>query len=194
MSKPFKLSITDYYPRNAYPIYSGSDEAMDKTIDFMDTKPLDKRQDYDLRFKIKATEEKTKKLDVLFTNAMMSVLLSSKAIKILNELCPEQFQVFDTVIECKDCMIDTYKAINILNEVEVSDSEKSIYERCPRSLDPEESIAGYKWGGFVIKDQPMEPIHIARDAKFHPAIIISATLKEAFEKAKIKGCQYWAGD
>jgi hypothetical protein len=40
----------------------------------------------------------------------------------------------------------------------------------------------------------MEPIHIARDAKFHPSIIISATLKEAFEKAKVKGCDYWAGD
>jgi hypothetical protein len=182
MSKPFELGIAEYYPRNAYPIYSGSDEAMDKTLDFMDTKVLDVKFNYELYFKIKATTEQTQKLDVLFTNAMMSVLLSSKTMVILNELCPEQFQVFDATIECKDGVVDTYKAINILNEVNVSDPEKSVMSK----------VVGYL--KCVFKEQPIEPIHIARDAKFHPAIIISATLKEAFEKAKVKGCQYRSGD
>lgn len=186
MSKPFKLSITDYYPRNAYPIYSGSDEALDKTLDFMDTKVLDVKFNYGLNFKTKALIKQTQKLDVLFTNAMMSVLLSPKAMTILNELCPDQIQIFDAKIECKDGMIDTYKAINILNEVDVSDSEKSELKDLGDGC-----IVGYR--KFVIKDQPMEPIHIGRE-KNSSVVMISATLKKAFEKAKIKGCQYRSGD
>lgn len=186
MSQPFKLSITDYYPRDSYPIYSGSDDGLDKTMDFMAVKPLDVQHDYGLQFKIKASAEKTQKLDVLFTNAMMKVLLSPKAMQIIENLCPEQVQVFDAVIECKDGRVDTYKALNILNEVDVSDPEKSEIQDLGDGC-----IVGYH--KFVIKDQAMEPIHIGRE-KNSSAIIISATLKEAFEKAKIKGCQYWPGD
>ncbi len=40
----------------------------------------------------------------------------------------------------------------------------------------------------------MEKIHICRDKSFRPKIIISSTLKEALEKAKVKGCKYGEGD
>jgi len=187
MTKPFKLSIAEYYPQNAYSIYSGLDDALDKILDFMDMRPLNTQEEYNLKFKIKITVEKARKLDVLFTNAMMSVLLSPKVMGVLQEICPEQFQIFDTVIMCKDGDVTEYKAINILNYYDVSDPDKSVY----RYFD-DGDVRGYD--KFVIKDQPMEPLHVARDKKFPPKIIISATLKEALEKAKIRGCRYWSGD
>lgn len=189
MNKPFKFSIRDHYPRDCYPIYEGTDDELDKTFDFMRTTYISTEHDYNLRFRIKTSVEKGQKLDVLFTNAMMSVLLSPKVMSILNKICPEQFQTFDTVIACKDGTVDTYKAINILHEIDVSDPEKRQFDY----LSDNKTIIGYKNNKFIIKDQPIEPIHIGRD-KYSSVVIISATLKEAFEKAKVKGCQYWQGD
>lgn len=77
----------------------------------------------------------------------------------------------------------------ILNEVDVSDPEKSRYE-----FFPSRRCSGYEYGNFVFKKESIEPTHIGREKYSRPNIFISATLKEAFEKAKIKGCQYWEGD
>lgn len=187
MSQPYELTISDYYANNRVPIYKGDVPASDKVLDaFYVTIPLNLKEDYGLEYVVGTTMDNLKKYDVLFTNAYLK-LFSPKAISVLQESCPDQIQIFGTVIECQDGVIDTYKAINILNEVDVSDPVKSKYKYFD-----EGEVRGYE--KFVIMDHPMEPIHIARDAKFHPKIIISATLKEAFEKAKIKGCQYWPGD
>lgn len=117
------------------------------------------------------------------------MLLSPKAIDVLQAICPEQIQLFDVHIQCKDGDVTEYKAINILNYYDVSGHKKSVYAHLTDGR-----ICGYDWGGFVIKDQPMEPLHIARDTISHATIIISATLKKALEKAKIRGCRYWPGD
>lgn len=153
----------------------------DRLLDFMQVKPLDMTFDYQLRYEVLTSKKIIESYGIVWINTPVNVLFSPKAMKIIEALCPEQVQVFDTVIECKDGVVDTYKALNILNEVDVSDPEKSVMSK----------VIGYN--KCVFKDLSIEPIHIAQDAKFHPAIIISATLKEAFEKAKIKGCKYWPG-
>lgn len=187
MSKPYELTIIDNYGNSRIPVYQGDIEASDRILeDFYGVKPLDLKENYHLIYKVTAGIKSLNQYDVLFTTAYL-VLFSPKALSVLNEVCLEQIQVLDTVIHCKDGVVDTYKAINILHAVDVSDPEKSKYKYFD-----EGEVRGYK--RFILKDQPMEPIHIARDLKFTPKIIISATLKEAFEKAKIKGCQYWAGD
>ena len=157
--------------------------------EFMRVKPLDVQHDYNLRFEVLTTMDKIQKYDLVQVNTPQRYLFSPKAMGILNELCPDQIQIFDTVIECKDGQITEYKAINILNEVDVSDPEKSKFQYLRDKL----TVIGYREGKFIFKNHSLEPIHIGRD-KYASSIIISATLKEAFEKAKIKGCQYWPGD
>ena len=186
MSKPFELILSDGY-RNAHIGTCLHNDPENRLYDFMAVKLLDTTFDYQLRFEVDTTSKIIQQYDIVWVNTPNDILLSPKVMAILNELCPQQIQIFDATIECKDGFIDMYKAINILNEFDVSDSEKSRY----KYFDDGE-IRGYH--KFVIKDQPMESIHIARDARLRPKIILSATLKEAFEKAKVKGCDYWAGD
>ena len=104
---------------------------------------------------------------------------------VLMQLCPDQIQVFDTVVVCKDGELRDYKALNILNKVDVSDPEKSIYTYFITAPD---KISGYD--KCVFKENCMGNIHIARDEKFRPEIIISETLKNALQKAKVKGFEF----
>ena len=183
MGRPYEWTVADKYPRDSYPIYDDSNDTIDKTLDFMACKLLDPSEEYFLKFKTRAKLENFKKLDIVFTNAFMSILLNKKIISILQELCPDQIQVFDTVIECKDGIITDYKAVNILNEVDVVDLSKS----------KKSSVSGYL--KYCLRaDDCMGEIHIGRDKSFKPKIIISSTLKEALEKAKVKGCKYGEGD
>lgn len=183
MSKPFILRGPDRYPNSYIGEYLG-DPMQIELLDFMDAVHLDTNHDYNLKFEVLTTMDKIRKYDLVQVNTPHRYLFSPKAIEILSLICPEQIQIFDTVIKCKDGSIHEFKAINILNEVDISDPEKRVLSK----------VAGYNFGGFVIKDVSIEPIHIGREKHSHGTIIISATLKEAFEKAKIKGCQYWGGD
>lgn len=192
MRKPYQLMGSDRYPNSYIGEYLG-DPMQIEIYDFMKVTPLDTNHDYNLRFEVLTTMDKIRKYDLVQVNTPHRYLFSPKAIEILDKLCPEQIQVFDTMIECKDGSIQEFKAINILNEVDVSDTAKSSYTYFAKKIATGEKISGYKWGGFVIKNKSIEPTYIGRE-KYSSAIIISATLKEAFEKAKIKGCQYWAGD
>lgn len=189
MSKPFELTIADGYP-NAHIGTRLYEDPEHRRYDFMRVKPLDVTYNYQLDYRVLTTAKIIQKYDIVWVDTPNHILLSPKAIQILNEVCTEQFQVYDAKIECKDGLIDTYKAINILNEVDVSDPEKRKFSY----LTDDKTICGYEWNGFVIKDQPVEPIHIGREKHSHATIIISATLKDAFEKAKVKGCEYWEGD
>lgn len=186
MSKAFELRGPDRYPNSYIGEYLG-DPMQVEVYDFMRVKLLDLNHDYNLRFEVLTTMDKIRKYDLVQVNTPNNYVFSPKAMEILAALCPDQIQIFDTVIECKDGNIAEYKAINILNEVDVSDPEKRKFDYFKDG-----QIMGYS--KFVIKDQSMEPIHIGREKHSHATILISATLKEAFEKAKIKGCQYWAGD
>ncbi len=186
MSKPFILKGSNRYPNSYIGTYLG-DPMQVKVYDFMNVKPLGSNYDYDLRFEVLTMMDKIQKFDIVQVNTPHNYLFSSKAMKIIQALCPEQVQMFDSAIKCKDGVVNTYKALNILNEVDISDPGKSKYKYFDSGR-----IRGYD--KYVFKDIGMESIHIFRDSRFHAPIIISATLKEAFEKAKIKGCQYWPGD
>lgn len=184
------MTISDDYGNKRVPVYKGDRIESKKILhDFLDTKLLIDKNKYFLVYQVEVTIKSLKQYDILFTSAYLE-LYSPKAISILEKICPEQIQAFDTTIEYKDGNISDYKAINFLNEVDVSDPQLRTF----RYLTDNKTIAGYDWGGFVIRNQSMEPIHIGREKHSHATIIISATLKEAFEKAKIKGCQYWPGD
>ena len=194
MGRPYELKGPSNYPNSHIGVFLGPMDQHEKVYDFMGVKELDESYDYHLRFGVETTEKIIRKYDSIQINTPISFLFSEKIISILQELCPDQIQVFDTVIECKDGIITDYKAVNILNEIDVSDPEKSKYEKYTKDLDPNESIAGYRRGGFVMKEEMLEPIHIGRDKYSHATIIISSTLKEALEKAKVKGCKYGEGD
>ena len=189
MGRPYEWTGISSYPQKMYAVYKGEGPQLN-TMDFMQVKELDLEKDYDLVFVTPSTEKEVRRYDFILTNSCMNILLNEKIISILQEVCPDQIQVFDTVIECKDGVITDYKAVNILNEVDVSDPEKRKFYYLTNGT----SIAGYDNRGFVMKEEMLEPVHIGRDKYSHATIIISSTLKEALEKAKVKGCKYGEGD
>ena len=187
MGRPYELKGPSNYPNSHIGVYLGPLDQHEKVYDFMGVKELDETYDYHLRFRVETTEKIIRKYDSIQINTPISFLFNQKIISILQELCPDQIQVFDTVIECKDGVITDYKAVNILNEVDVSDPEKSKYEYFDSGK--------VRWyNKCVFKEDCMKGVHICRDAKFHPKIIVSSTLKEELEKAKVKGCKYGEGD
>jgi hypothetical protein len=182
MGRPYEWTGISSYPQKMYAVYKGEGPQLN-TMDFMQVKELDLEKDYDLVFVTPSTEKEVRRYDFILTNSCMNILLNEKIISLLQELCPEQIQMFDTVIECKDGVITDYKAVNILNEVDVVDLSKS----------KKSSVSGYL--KYCLRaDDCMGEIHIGRDKSFKPKIIISSTLKEALEKAKVKGCKYGEGD
>lgn len=189
MTKPFELTVSDSY-FNAHIGTCQHNDPEDRLYDFIQVKPLDMSFDYQLNYEVLTSTKIIQRYDVVWINTPVAMLFSPKAMAILNDVCPDQFQTFDAIIHCKDGVVDTYKAINILNEVDVSNPERRKFYY----LTDSKTVCGYERGGFVIKDESIEPIHIGREKYSHATIIISATLKEAFEKAKIKGCKYWPGD
>ena len=187
MSNPFKLEINNR-PNAHTGGYLASDPMKKKVYEFMRTQKLDLADDYDLRFQVETTLEKMRKYDVIGNNTPIRYLFGPKAMDILMQLCPDQIQVFNTVVKCKDGDLTEYKALNILNAVDVSNPEKSVYDYISETLAPPGTICGYD--KCVFKENCMGDIHIARDAKCKSIIIVSETLKNALEKAKVKGFEF----
>lgn len=115
MSKPYELTIIDNYGNSRIPVYQVDIQAFNKTLEaFYGVKSLELKENYQLANKVTLGAKSLNQYDVLFATAYL-VLLGSKAIRVLNEVSPEQIQLFDKVIECKDGIVDAYKAINISN-------------------------------------------------------------------------------
>jgi hypothetical protein len=187
MTQPFKLTVSNH-PNAHTGVYLGDDNMQDKVYDFMSVHTLDLDFNYDLRFQVETTQERIKKYDCIDINTPVAYLFNQKIIDIFMEFCPNQIQVFDAIVKCKDGDLSGYKAINILNALDVSDPEKSEYIYFSEDLAPPDQVMMYK--KCIFKKDCMGDLHIARDEKFRSAVIVSETLKNALQKAKVKGLDF----
>lgn len=104
----------------------------------------------------------------------------------LLKLAPDDVQFFDTEVHCKDGILKNYKLVNITREIKGIDYEKSIYYE--RSL-PGGSVMHY-FKYLVYKPGCMGSYKLARDKEYHSHLLATEEIKQAFEKAKIKGMRF----
>lgn len=120
-------------------------------------------------------------LDVL-PNSGALLIVSKKALGILSDICPNDYQVFDANVFVGDKSIEGYSLLNILNKVEVFDMERCLIKKRMGAITSIEKIV-YKTDNLFGHD-------IARNADFASHVLVSDRIKEAFEKDKIKGVEF----
>lgn len=120
----------------------------------------------------------------ILPNSGFLIIVSAKVLNILNEMCPNDFQAFEANVFVRDKKINNYYLINVLYEVEVIDKEKSIYSLITGT----NAIRGFE--KIVFKKVSLDGHEIVRNADYRSHVLVSDRLKEAFEKAKIKGVEF----
>lgn len=145
---------------------------------------------YDLIYDIETDEERVRKYDYLPVYTPAPVI-NTRTLKILQELCPDNFQAFPAIIESSEKAKRSFKieneywVINITKLIDTIDMEKSKLK-----LDEGGEIEDIRY--LVFKEGVMQEgsILLARERLYRPHIMVSSILKEAFEKHKIKGCEF----
>ena len=135
-------------------------------------------------FTVENPIEKILKWDFLPNNSR-SPLVNKKGLDFISELCPNEFEYYDTIIEATDGIITDYKLINILVSVRIADKEKTIYQ------DLSGFICGYR--KLVAKDNPLEGHNMVRDIlNENPSsgIYVSPYFKSEYKKRKLKGASF----
>jgi hypothetical protein len=150
-----------------------------------------KPDDFDLIFHSSTTLEKQTQYDCIPNNAAV-LLVNERALKILEDLSPNDFQSFEATIVSEEdnqpaFKVYNYRLINITKLVDAIDINKS---ECCR-FDTGEIYGVEK---LVLKENCMGNIHLARDQSLHSHILASDTLRKAFTKAKIRGVKFLRDD
>lgn len=149
-------------------------------------------KDYNLTFYSKVSEARLVKLDALPTT-LVSPVVNKKIIDILKEICGKDvFQELPVHIkndpEVKKitpfCNNDYY-LINILKSEDVIDLQNSM----PKYSTKKEFIIGFNKMRF--KSECMSGQHLVRAKNFPPMIVASRELGIVFNKAKIKGIEFY---
>ncbi|CAM2944463.1 imm11 family protein [Legionella worsleiensis] len=115
-------------------------------------------------------------------NNSASPLVNERIVDILKELCPKDIQLIDAEVHCKDGILTNYKLLNITTTVVGLDHDKSVYKTDGTAISSI-SYGTYKMGC-------MDEHHIARDEEWKGNILVTESIKSAFEQKKIKGHEF----
>lgn len=145
---------------------------------------------YDLLFSTSASKNNIMQYDILPSNAPFPIV-SNRALHVLQEFCLDDIQIFPVEIQSDQSTNDTYTlknnfwAINFVKLVDaININESDLVLDCDNDIMVIEKLV------FNKIDFDKSDFIIARDYHFKPLIIASPQLKEAFEKHKIKGCEF----
>ncbi len=186
---PYKyFAVYDHKERTTEDLIFMSGERLPKS----DIGQLNYSQDpstYDLIYSVNAERKDLSKYDYLPSSP--SPIINKKALDILLNLCPNDFQFFPVCLESGEMVKEPFIIenefwlININKLVDTIDLENSTL-----TLDDDNKIEDIRH--LVFKERSMQDraIHLARERLYRPHIIASLQLKEAFEKHKIKGCEF----
>lgn len=192
--KPFEWRKARNYPQKYYAVYD-EDNCPDR-LRFFDAEPWPSTSDepvktiddeiltppYEFHFQVDGEIERLLKYDIL-AETFGSPLVNGKVLKILQELCPNDFQAFETIVHAKGGDTRAYFILNILNYVDSIDMELS-------DCDTREHGKVRSINNLHFVPNCMGAIHLARDEKFSPMILVSEELKKVFKKNKIKGARF----
>ncbi len=139
--------------------------------------------DKSIIFDIKTTMQETLKFDQII-NDSTCLLVNQRTVDILNKLIPEEIQFFETEIRCKDGVLTNYKLVNITQEVEGVDHEKSLYDKMINA----DAISGFM--RLKLIKNCMNGYKVARLAEFHGHMLATEEIKQAFEAARVTGLRF----
>ena len=181
--KIFEIFNEERIPYKSYARYN-----REKNIDIHSishSEKLSLSDDYKFYFNVNNLSEKIINIDFLPNNCF-SLLVNKKGLDFISELCPNEFEYFDTIIETKNGIITDYKLVNILVSAEIADKNKTTYLIVANNC-----ACGYK--KLVAKYNPLEGHNIARDIKngyVSSGIYISPLFKSEYKKRKLKGVSF----
>ncbi|MCG1021467.1 imm11 family protein [Sutcliffiella horikoshii] len=121
--------------------------------------------------------------DVLPNNGFL-LIVSEKVIEILNENCPDDIQIFEASVYAKNGRVPNYFLLNVLNSIEVLDKVESKYTTI-RGTDAILSL-----DKIVYKGNLEHHYHILRNKDYKSHVLVSDSIKTAFEKKRVKGVQF----
>ena len=144
---------------------------------------------YDLIYSVNAERQELFKYDYLPSSP--APIVNKKALDVLLELCPNDFQFFPVIIESGSkvktpfMIKNDYWLININKLVDAIDLESS-----QLTFSHENEIEDIRH--IILEEQSLssEKIHLARERSYRGLMLASPELKDAFVKHKIKGCQF----
>lgn len=199
--KPFKLEFDKSIPDKLYCSYNYKQSSVDDII-FMSGSRLPKADEgqiaysnnpdtYQLVADFDGDFKKISKYDVL-PSFSIPLIVNNRVIEILKDFCGNDFQSFPIRINAKkntsDINLEKHKfwALNITNSVEVIDTSRSDISYWDNRSEIKFINNIYFRTGLMKNGE----IHIAREKFYSPLILASPQLKEAFEKHKVKGCEF----
>ncbi|MGG1674167.1 imm11 family protein [Neobacillus sp. NRS-1170] len=125
-----------------------------------------------------------KYLSDVLPNSGQLIVVSTKVLDILQDVCPQDIQVFDANVFVGEKKIPNYYLINIVNAVEVINKEASEFT----TIKGTNAILGFE--KIVYKVDGLGQFNLVRNADYHSHILVSDYIKKRFEKEKIKGVQF----
>lgn len=179
--KIYEFSIPDYVNSKKIGNYNWRIRKTDE-YSFIGCQMLDLEDTYDLILDVRCPIEKIMHYDVL-PNNFGSPIVKGEALEILQELCSDEFQVFDCEIQGTEGSTYEYKILNLLREIHYINFKRS---DC-RYFDDGDVASIEK---LVMHPHAMDDIYIGRLKDMHPMILTSDTVQKAFKKAKIKGVNF----
>ncbi|MEK4364028.1 DUF1629 domain-containing protein [Paenibacillus sp. FSL M8-0212] len=122
--------------------------------------------------------------DVL-PNSGLLLIVSKKVVEILQEICPEDIQIFEANVYIGEKKIPDYYLLNIVSTIEVIDKTESEFT----TIKGTDSILNFKKIVYKFDGLPNNH-HLVRNQDYKSHVLISDDLKEVFERNNIKGVQF----
>jgi len=173
--------MPDDIPQKYIAVYNCRERKTNR-FDFMQCKVLPKNNVYDLIMDVRGPMRLARRFGYLGTT-FSSPLVNEKVLRILQELCPNDFQVFPARIQASDGIMTEYSILNLLYEIDYVNYEHSI----PKGSQ-DEGIWGFEH--LVMHPGALQGHHIGRLKETHSFILVSEEFVKAFEKAYIKGAEF----
>lgn len=128
----------------------------------------------------KITKKHALKFDCLLNNSLVP-LINEKLKNILDEISPNDIQLFPAKVMCTDGELDGYYFLNITHLIKGIDHEKSIYTKMKIA----DAISRFHY--LTYTKGCMGEYKLARDYEYRENLLVSEKIKLVFDKEKITG-------
>jgi len=178
--KIYKM-MSDDIPQKYIAVYNWRERKTNR-FDFMDCKELPENEEYDLIMDVRGPMRLARRFGYLGTT-FSSPLINEKALKVLQELCPNDFQVFPAKVQAIDGVMTEYSILNLLYEIDHVN-----YDLSEARYFEDGAIQWFEH--LVMHPGALKGHHIGRLKDVETSILVSEEFVKAFEKSHIKGARF----
>jgi len=186
---PLEIGTPEIYPLSLNLHYNGFEKPKPYSLvlDFNQGKKIPVKAD-EMIFGCRMSEEKLKQFDFLHSWDGGCLIVNGRALKILEQICPNDFEAFRIVIknfkEKQEPFINKdYYIVNILNRIEIIDWDA--FEHSGKESIP------LKFTKMVFKNNAMQGHKLVVE-KTERWILFSSDLAKIFYEQKFKGLRFYA--